>query len=549
MGFMAQNITSNSTTSVTLTSNPVSVSATIDVTTGDAVYGLGSAPWTVNNSGVIIAGGSAGNGITLTGGSFVNAATGAISTGNPSAQDAIIIGTGTAGGVGTVDNFGVLSDLATAGVQTNFVVELDSSGTIINEATGVIRGFNRGVGIRNDANNSSTESVANSGLINGGGATSGYGVATTGGVITNYSGGTISNWANGVELFGAGLVTNAGSIVDTTGVSLQAGGIVSNQASGFILAGAGTLGAGIYATGSRATVMNAGTIEAAGGSGTAVGLVEGGLVIAEPGGVFDGTVAGGGGTLELAAGSETVSRVTNFGSILFDPGATADAGGTAAGFNDATVTGFTAGDMIAISGANDTISGLAGGTLTLGGTAPIALVVGSGLPVADYQVQSSAGTTDLTVIPCFVEGTHILTDAGEIAVEALRPGMAVVSVTHRRPLAVRWVGSCGVSRAAPARIAVGALGEGLPHRELWLSPDHAVLIDGALMPVRYLINGTTVAEVSRDSFTYFHVELEQHAALLAEGLPAESYLDTGNRASFENLSSSTKIPPIAQEAR
>ena len=55
-----------------------------------------------------------------------------------------------------------------------------------------------------------------------------------------------------------------------------------------------------------------------------------------------------------------------------------------------------------------------------------------------------------------------------------------------------------------------------------------------LIPVKYLVNGATVRQVDVESITYFHVELPEHAVILAEGLPAESYLDTGDRSSFAN---------------
>jgi len=74
----------------------------------------------------------------------------------------------------------------------------------------------------------------------------------------------------------------------------------------------------------------------------------------------------------------------------------------------------------------------------------------------------------------------------------------------------------------------------MPHRDLWLSPDHAVHVDAALIPVRYLVNGVTIARREVAEVNYFHVELDRHEVLLAEGLPAESYLDTGNRCAFVN---------------
>jgi hypothetical protein len=83
-------------------------------------------------------------------------------------------------------------------------------------------------------------------------------------------------------------------------------------------------------------------------------------------------------------------------------------------------------------------------------------------------------------------------------------------------------------------ITLGAFGPDLPRRDLFLSPDHAVYLRGVLVPIRLLINGRTIAQVPVDKVTWYHVELSRHDVLLAEGLPAESYLDTGNRGMFEN---------------
>ena len=86
---------------------------------------------------------------------------------------------------------------------------------------------------------------------------------------------------------------------------------------------------------------------------------------------------------------------------------------------------------------------------------------------------------------------------------------------------------------APVIIRANAFAEGVPVRDLVLSPDHALWIDGKRIQVRQLINGSTVVQdIGRDLVHYFHVELSSHAILLAENLLAESYLDTGNCAAF-----------------
>ena len=94
---------------------------------------------------------------------------------------------------------------------------------------------------------------------------------------------------------------------------------------------------------------------------------------------------------------------------------------------------------------------------------------------------------------------------------------------HRDPCAV-W----------PVRVAAGAFGEQQPSRDLWLSPGHCVAADGVLIPIRYLMNGRSIAQVETATVEYWHIELDEHDILLAEGLPAESYLDCGNRSAFVN---------------
>jgi hypothetical protein len=100
------------------------------------------------------------------------------------------------------------------------------------------------------------------------------------------------------------------------------------------------------------------------------------------------------------------------------------------------------------------------------------------------------------------------------------------------------------NRTQPICVRADAFGEGRPNRDLFLSPDHAVLWDGGLVPVRLLVNG---ASIQRDSgrrlITYYHVELETHDILLADNLAVESYLETGNRGMFENTGEPLLLHP------
>ncbi|MDA8247711.1 MAG: Hint domain-containing protein [Rhodospirillales bacterium] len=144
--------------------------------------------------------------------------------------------------------------------------------------------------------------------------------------------------------------------------------------------------------------------------------------------------------------------------------------------------------------------------------------------------------------PCFVAGTAIMTPAGPVPVERLRPGDAVLA-RFAGVVRVAWTGR---RRVAPRRHAVpeavwpirirrDAVAPGVPARDLLLSPDHAVFLGDVLIPARDLENGRTVVQDrSFETVEYWHVELARHDVLLAEALPAESYLDTGNRVAFEN---------------
>jgi hypothetical protein len=150
-------------------------------------------------------------------------------------------------------------------------------------------------------------------------------------------------------------------------------------------------------------------------------------------------------------------------------------------------------------------------------------------------------TIDTSTIPCFAAGTQILTDAGEVAVEALRigeqvalwgGGFAAVTWTGRRTVEIGTHAWPDLVR--PVRVRAGALAEGVPHRDLLLSPEHALAIEDVLVPVGLLVNGRSIVqERGGDRITYVHVALPAHAVLLAEGAPAESYLDLGHRRTFE----------------
>ena len=156
-------------------------------------------------------------------------------------------------------------------------------------------------------------------------------------------------------------------------------------------------------------------------------------------------------------------------------------------------------------------------------------------------------------IPCFVRGTLILTPRGLVAVEALAPGDAVLTVREHGPSErpVIWAGQRAFGTVAaplpeqlcPVLIRAGAFGPGVPERDLRLSPGHAVFAGKYLIEAQHLINGTTVLrDTTCRTVTYHHIALDAHDILLAENLPAESYLDCGGRASFTGSSAVSSTP-------
>lgn len=152
------------------------------------------------------------------------------------------------------------------------------------------------------------------------------------------------------------------------------------------------------------------------------------------------------------------------------------------------------------------------------------------------------------VVSCFAAGTPIQTTTGEHPVETLAVGMIVPTVFGPptkfgpQPAEIVWIGHRHVDcrrhprpeAVWPIRIRRGAFGPDRPHRDLLLSPDHAVLVEDVLIPVRYLVNGASIVQEPMDEITYYHVELDRHDVVLAAGLAAESFLDTGNRVAFAN---------------
>jgi hypothetical protein len=190
---------------------------------------------------------------------------------------------------------------------------------------------------------------------------------------------------------------------------------------------------------------------------------------------------------------------------------------------------------------------------TANGTTEIGATNTDALSESAYDV--AAIPAGAAAVACFAAGTCIETPRGPVPIERLREGDTVLTVSGLyQP--IRWIGRRGLNcrrhpapeRVQPVRIAAHAFGENKPARALMLSPDHSVFVEDVLIPIKFLINGTTVRQVDVARITYYHFELPRHDVVLAEGLPAETYLDAGGRGAFESGGTAIQLhPEFAQD--
>ncbi len=163
--------------------------------------------------------------------------------------------------------------------------------------------------------------------------------------------------------------------------------------------------------------------------------------------------------------------------------------------------------------------------------------VGAGLSFT-IELDSSGSTA-----VCFAEGTGIATPDGDVAVEKLSIGDTVLTEDGRQ-VPVRWVGRMSLRKQMISgakqivKISAGALGDGLPLRDLCVTADHGMVIDGHVVNAAALLEapGVDWAPLSElpDDVVVYHVETDAHDVIVAEGAPSESFIDAAERKLFDN---------------
>src|SRR5580658_1153527 len=365
----------------------------------------------------------------------------------------------------------------------------------------------------------------------------------------------------GTALGTGDLTIGPGATVNASVVSLQGEVVLENGEldptvnlinQGQTAGGSGTIAAG--------DIVDEGLIQAGGSKPSQKLLVVAGTVLGGGPWTINGTAQpqanGGAGILQINAGGtlELTGPVSNAASTTFTDDVTPQHTYTVndsvvdVNFEDATgvlklddiggfagtIVSFRKGDDFVITGGTLSNLGVTGGnTLTVsdsghGGTDQIIFAS----PVSTSGFNIANGNT--IQVACFAAGTRIATEADLVAVESLHVGDRV-RTRRGDTAAIVWIGQRNVDcrhhpdpgTVCPVRVLAGAFGPGLPSRDLWLSPDHAVFVEGVLIPIHCLINGGTIRQIVVPEVTYYHVELPAHDVILAEGLPVESYLDTG----------------------
>jgi autotransporter passenger strand-loop-strand repeat protein len=383
----------------------------------------------------------------------------------------------------------------------------------------------------------------------------------------------------------SGVVVNDGGVLDVeygivSGATVESGGVIDIEG-----------GQGVYST----TVSSGGTVSVTAGTagditfhGGAESLGSGGdtaprLLVTASGlsalsvdsaGAVRSVIVGSGGLEYVSAfGSTSNTTIATSGTVALLAGALVSSGLTFAGTDaalivhgnvapDTPISGFATTDTIDFAD----IAATSTGSQTLNPATDQLVITEGGTTITlqfagDYTGEffhfGSDGTSGTLITvdgtPCYCRFTLIETDRGAVPVESLQVGDRLITKSgETRP--IRWIGTRRYSAAVaeanravlPIQFRAGSLADGIPRRDLFVSPEHAMFLDGVLVPALALVNGVSVLQPpARGEIDYFHLELETHDVILAEGALSESFIDDDSRGMFHNAAEYRALYPDA----
>ena len=433
-----------------------------------------------------------------------------------------IYGTLVGGSIGSINT--------TGGFQGNLILSGGSiSGTTIRAGGGIFLG---------GAGTIAGVTVSSGGRVTiASGRTNLSGVAVQSGASVLLYGGSLSGAVSGVNYLVYGPPNSVGTLSGT----VSSGALVTVSSGGILFSATVASGGVVNLLGGAsvtALTLNSGAIESVGSGyiqtdgvsganyqvmngGTVVGTVSAGaLVTVSSGGAVSGATVASGGTVILNGGSAT--------GLTLNQGAVVD-------FNNVH---YDAGETVTV---NNGVLQLLNST---GGVLASATLASGTFTGASYTLsQDGDGSARVFVAICYLEGTNILTPKGELTVESLKAGDTVLT-RFGGLQKIRWVGRQSFRgeaikndwKSVPVHIRAGALGDGLPSRDLYVSPGHSMLVDGTLLLAKHLVNGVTITQGwVPEQVEYYQLDLGAHDCVLAEGTWSETYADTGTlRDEFDN---------------
>jgi hypothetical protein len=161
---------------------------------------------------------------------------------------------------------------------------------------------------------------------------------------------------------------------------------------------------------------------------------------------------------------------------------------------------------------------------------------------------------------CLLGGTLLMTPTGETAVEHLRIGDLVKTVSGQSRQ-IRWIGRQTFKKTRASwsesvmsiRIAQNALDDHMPTRDLYVSPGHSLYLEGVLIRASDLVNGSSIARAlptGRETIEYYNILLDSHDVVMAEGTPVETFQLRGDDyEKFDNFVEIERLYPAHMRPR